>query len=307
MTKRKPKNIDASVRRLLLNQARESGRPFGELLQYYAMERFLYRLSRSPHADKFILKGALMLSVWKAPMSRPTMDVDLLGRTDNSVEEIAAITREVCKQRVEPDGVVFDPSSVSAERITEDADYEGVRVRFRGSLGTARIAMQLDVGFGDVVVPAPETTNYPVILDLPAPRLHGYSRESTVAEKLEAMVKLGILNSRMKDFFDIWLLSQHFDFDGRVLADAVTRTFSTRGTVLTAMPTALTTEFAGDVTKSNQWRAFIRKTKISGVPHELEDVISYIAEFVLPVLEAVAGSGRFSSFWTAPGPWRARR
>jgi hypothetical protein len=307
VTKRKPKNIDASVRQLLLNQARESGRPFGELVQYFAMERFLYRLSKSPHADKFVLKGALMLAVWKAPMSRPTMDVDMLGRTDNSVEAIAAITKDICQQDAEADGVVFDPSSVNAERITEDAEYEGVRVRFKGNLGTVRITMQLDVGFGDVVIPATEDTDYPVILDLPAPRLHGYSRESTVAEKLEAMVKLGILNSRMKDFFDIWLLSQHFDFDGRVLADAVARTFSTRGTMLPAMPTALTTEFARNATKLTQWRAFIRKTKISGVPQELEDIIASIAEFLLPVVEAVAGSSRFSRFWQAPGPWRARR
>lgn len=307
MTKRKLKEIDASVRQRLLNQARESGRPFGEMVQYFAMERFLYRLSKSPHANKFVLKGALMLSVWKAPMSRPTMDVDVLGRTDNSVEAIASITRDVCRQEVDADGVVFDPASVSAERITEDAEYEGVRVRFRGNLGTARITMQLDVGFGDVVIPATQPTDYPVILDLPAPRLQGYSRESTVAEKLEAMVKLGILNSRMKDFFDIWLLSQHFDFDGRVLADAVSTTFATRGTAVPPMPTALTMDFARDATKSTQWRAFIRKTKIAGGPHELEDVIASIAEFVLPVVEAVAGSRRFSRFWKAPGPWRSRQ
>lgn len=307
MTKRKPKNIDASVRQRLLNKARESGRPFGELVQYYAMERFLYRLSKSPHADKFVLKGALMLSVWNAPMSRPTMDIDMLSRADNSVEGIASVTKDVCQQDVEADGVVFDPASVRAERITEDAEYEGVRVRFRGNLGTVRITMQLDVGFGDVVIPAAEATDYPVILELPAPHLIGYSRESMVAEKLEAMVMLGVLNSRMKDFFDIWLLSQHFDFDGETLADAVTKTFSTRGTVVPSLPTALTTAFASDATKLTQWRAFIRKNRIPEVPQELENVIASIAEFVQPVVEAVANSRRFSGIWRAPGPWRLKR
>lgn len=307
MTNRELKNIEASVRQRLLNKARDTGRPFGELVQYYAMERFLYRLSKSSHSNKFVLKGALMLSVWKAPMSRPTMDVDLLGRTDNSVEAIISITKDVCRQEGEADGLFFDPDSVAAERITEDAEYEGVRVRFRGSLGTVRITMQLDVGFGDVVIPEAQPADYPVILELPAPRLIGYSRESTIAEKLEAMVKLGILNSRMKDFFDIWLLCRHFDFDGEVLGEAVSRTFSTRGTIIPARPTALTMDFAGDETKTAQWRAFIRKTRIDGVPQELEDVVTSIAEFVLPVVEAVSESRRFRGVWKAPGPWRSRR
>jgi predicted nucleotidyltransferase component of viral defense system len=307
MTERELKNIEASVRQRLLNKAREAGRPFGELVQYYAMERFLYRLSKSPHAKKFVLKGALMLSVWRAPMSRPTMDVDLLGRTDNDVEAITSITKEVCQQEVEADGLDFDHDSVTAERITEGAEYEGVRVRFRGHLGNVRVTMQLDIGFGDVVIPQAQTTDYPVILELPAPRLIGYSRESTIAEKLEAMVKLGILNSRMRDFFDIWLLSRYFDFDGEVLGEAVTRTFSTRGTSIPARPTALTMDFAGDETKINQWRAFVRKINIDGVPQELDDAIPAIAKFVLPVLEAGSESRRFSGTWKTPGPWRSRR
>lgn len=304
MKDKKLKNIVASVRQRLLNKARESSRPFGELVQYYAMERYLYRLSKSPHADKFVLKGALMLSVWKGPLSRPTMDIDLLGRTDNDVDALTSINKDVCQQEVEADGLVFDPASVDAQRITEDAEYEGVRVRFRGNLGTVRITMQVDVGFGDVVIPEAEPTEYPVILELPAPQLIGYSRESTIAEKLEAMVKLGILNSRMKDFFDIWLLSQYFDFDGEVLADAVTKTFSIRGTAVPSLPTAFSSAFAGDTTKQTQWRAFIRKTKISGVPQELKDVIASISEFVLPVLEALEDSRPFSGVWKAPGPWR---
>ncbi len=183
MTKRPPRNIAASVRQRLLSEARERGRPFSELLQYFAMERFLYRLSKSHYAGKFVLKGALMLTVWEAPLTRPTMDIDLLGRIDNRVETMVEVTREICLQEVEPDGIDFDIATIKAERIVEDAEYEGIRVRFWGSLETAQIVMQLDIGFGDIVIPSPEPTNYPTLLDFPAPRIRGYSRESTIAEK----------------------------------------------------------------------------------------------------------------------------
>ena len=199
MTKASPKNIAASVHQRLLNKARESDRPFNELLQYYAIERFLYRLAMSSHADRYILKGALMLTVWKSPVSRPTMDIDLLGKTGNSIEAIVSMVQEVCRLKVISDGIVFDPKSVRGERITEDADYEGVRVRFQGSLATAQVTIQLDIGFGDVVIPPAELTIYPTILDFPAPQMLAYSKESAIAEKFEAMVKLGVMNSRMKD------------------------------------------------------------------------------------------------------------
>jgi predicted nucleotidyltransferase component of viral defense system len=230
------------------------------------MERFLYRLSKSPYGDKFVLKGALMLTVWKAPLSRPTMDIDLLGRIDNSIETIVEVTKNICQQKVEPDSIAFDGNSIKGERISEDAEYEGIRIRFRGALNTARIVMQLDIGFGDIVIPSPEPTNYPTILDLPAPRLLGYSRESTIAEKFEAMVKLGILNSRMKDFFDIWLMLRQFDSDGSTLSSAITKTFSTRGTSILAEPIALTKTFAEDTAKAIQWRGFIRKNRLRNVP-----------------------------------------
>lgn len=229
MTRRPPKNIAASVRERLLSKARVTGRPFSELLQYFAMERFLYRLFKSRYADKFVLKGALMLPVWEAPLTRPTMDIDLLGRIDNNIGTIIELTREICRQGMEPDGIDFDIATIEAERIAEDADYEGIRVRFRGSLDTVRIVMQLDIAFGDTVIPSPERASYPKLLDLPAPHIRGYSRESTIAEKFEAMVKLGILNSRMKDFYDIWLLLRHFDFKGPILSEAISKTFPTRG------------------------------------------------------------------------------
>ncbi len=171
-----------------------------------------------------------MLMVWEVRTFRSTMDIDMLGKMKNNIDSIIAMVREVCLQEVEPDGVVFDPDSVRGQVITEDADYEGVRVHFRGLLDTARITIQLDVGFGDVVIPSAKLMMYPTILDLPAPKIRGYSKESTIAEKFEGMVRRGIINSRMKDFWDIRLLSQQFDFDGKTLAAAIEKTFSKRHT-----------------------------------------------------------------------------
>lgn len=207
MTVKNVSNLAASVQARLQNQARATKRPFQELLQYYAMERFLYRLSMTPHRARFLLKGALMLHVWDAPLARATKDLDFLGRLDNSLENLERVVREVCTADVEPDGMVFDPTTVKTERIKEDADYEGVRVRFVGLLGKARVAMQIDVGFGDVVTPGAVDITYPALLDFPAPSLSGYPRETVVAEKFQAMVYLRTLNSRMKDFYDVWLLA----------------------------------------------------------------------------------------------------
>lgn len=298
-----PRNIAHSVHQRLLNQARESGRPFNEILQYYAMERFLYRLAKSRYAQQFILKGALMFVVWKAPRSRPTMDIDLLGRASNSPNDAAALFKDVCNQEVEPDGLTFDAKTVKAEATTEDADYAGVRVRIRGRLGNARVSLQIDIGFADVLIPGPTDIDYPTILDLPAPHLRGYSRESTVAEKFEAMTKLGILNSRMKDFYDIWLLATHFDFDGKTLAKAISETFSNRGTDLQSRPVGLTAVFGNDRTKQTQWKAFLRKLRIEGAPAELADTILTISGFLCPVVETLLRGKVFGGTWHAPGPW----
>lgn len=304
MSPKKPKNIAASVRQRLLNLSKSERRPFQEVLQYYAMERFLYRLSVSPHTDKFVLKGALMLRAWRAPEVRPTMDIDVLGKTSNEQATFVSQIREILAVEVEPDGIDFDAATVQAERITQDADYVGVRIRFRGTLESARINMQLDVGFGDVVFPKPETVILPTLLDFPVPALQGYSRESTIAEKFEAMVKLGELNSRMKDFFDIWLLSRSFDFEGRNLAEAVKRTFDRRGTELPETITALTPEFS--VVKEVQWRAFARRL---GEGTDLPDfavVVSAISSFLSPVAQAVHVGAAMPDRWVAPGPWGAQ-
>lgn len=296
-----PKNIPASVRQRLLNRAKSDRRPFNELLQYYAMERFLYRLSQSVHVDRFILKGALMLRVWRSPELRPTMDIDMLGITSNQEADIVAQVQDILTVDVETDGLAFDPASIQAERITEDADYEGIRIRFLGALGSARINMQIDIGFGDIVYPEPEESDLPTMLNSPAPRLLCYSRESSIAEKFEAMVKLGMLNSRMKDFYDIWLLSRQFDFDGPRLTEAIRLTFERRGTKMPAEIDAFTESFIE--AKQTQWAAFRKRLGQEHVPISFKEIAASVDSFLSPIV-AVFSSGKQSpTKWTAPGPW----
>lgn len=298
------KNVAASVRQKLANLGKETNRPFAELLQYYGMERFLYRLSRSKHRDRFVLKGALMFVVWETPRSRATRDIDFLAKLDNSVGSLSATVKNVCLTKVEDDGLVFDADSVEGEIIKENADYSGVRVTFIGTLERARIPMQLDVGFGDAVTPEPAEVEYPPLLDLPAPKLKGYPPETVIAEKFEAAVKLGTANTRMKDFYDLWLMSRQFDFEGASLAKAVRATFDRRGTAMTATPTAFTPAFHDDAQKQAQWGAFIARTSLPGTPATLKDALQAAMELLVPVAEACAAGRPFSSRWKAPGPWR---
>lgn len=273
MKKSASKNIATSVHQRLLNVARETGRPFNEILQYFAMERLLYRLSCSGHKGSFVLKGALLFRVWGVPDSRATRDIDFLAFLDNSPENLAAIFREVCTIEGD-DGLAFDRGSVDARTIKEDADYEGVRIRFLGWLGKARITMQIDVGFGDKVHPSIVQSDYPVILDLPAPSLSMYPPETVVAEKVEAMMHLGSLNSRMKDFYDVWRLSQQHEFDEPVLNEAIKQTFNNRGTEL--VPFAeLKTELLENKSFEKQWSAFLAKSGVVG-PASFEDVLTEI-------------------------------
>lgn len=300
------KNLPASVHGRLMNRARATNRPFQELLQYYAMERFLYRLSRSPHSARFVLKGALMLYVWDTPLARATKDVDFLGQLDNSLDNLARVVREVCVIEVEPDGMAFDAATVVAERIKEDADYEGVRIRFTGHLGKAKSTMQLDVGFGDVVTPASQAITYPTLLDFPAAQLAGYPRETVIAEKFQAMVYLGKLNSRMKDFYDIWLLARQFEFEGQTLATAVLATFSNRGTAIDPNPVALTPTFTESPTTRTQWAAFRQKGGLLNAPEKMADVVAFLSGFLLPVARACESSASFQAHWRPPGPWGSK-
>lgn len=296
-----PKNISASVHARLLARAKKDQRPFNELLQYYAMERFLYRLSLSSHAQRFILKGALMLRVWNLPQHRPTMDIDMLGRTSNGETDVVAQIRDILTTDVDPDGLSFDAEAIQAERITEDADYEGIRIHFLCFLGTARISMQIDIGFGDIVYPEPEKKAFPVMLNSSAPRLLCYSLESSIAEKLEAMVKLGVLNSRMKDFYDIWTLSRQFDFRGTSLAEAIRLTFKRRGTALPSAVEAFTEAFIDN--KQKQWTAFHKRLQQEHVPASFKEIAAGLREFLTPIIAAISTGIAIPKVWTAPGPW----
>ena len=295
------RNVSASVRQRLLNRARSERRRFTELLQYFAMERLLYRLSKSIHAGRFVLKGALLLRVWSETQSRATMDIDLLGDTRSEESVIRAHIRDVLTVDVPDDGLVFDPDSIQTELITEGADYVGVRIRFLGALDTARIHMQIDIGFGDVVYPPPVESDLPIILDFPAPRLLCYSRESSISEKFEAMVKLGMLNSRMKDFYDIRLLAQEFDFDGYSLITAVRLTFERRGTTLPSEIDAFTQSFID--AKQLQWSAFRKRLNQDSVPSSFGPVVTSVREFLSPVVAALSSGKASPGNWTAPGPW----
>ncbi len=301
MNTSQPKNLSASVHQCLLNNARETGRPFNEVLQYFAMERFLYRLSMSSLSDTFVLKGALLFRAWDTPQRRPTMDIDFLGYTDNAPENISQAIKQICTAKVEPDGVEFDADSVVSVPIKEGADYEGVRSRFEGRLGNARISMQIDVGFGDIIHPHAQSIQYPTILEFPTAELRGYSLESVVAEKVEAMVHLGRLNSRMKDFYDVWLCARQYDFDGRSLVFAIQQTFSNRGTRPTKF-SDIQKEVHNNDNLNIQWQGFVRKSNINELD-QFEEIESTLDEFLSKPLTALVAGSVFECCWTAPGPW----
>jgi len=303
VNKRSPKNISASVHQRLLNVAKDTQRPFNEVLQYFAMERFLYRLSQTEHVDSFVLKGALLFRVWDTPDSRATKDIDFLAYLDNSPDNLAATIRDVCATESLDDGLMFDPETVEAKRIKEDADYEGVRIRFRGQLGNARIHMQVDVGFGDIVHPDAVLADYPALLDLPAPLLRIYPPETVIAEKAEAMVHLGSLNSRMKDFYDVWRMSQQFNFKGADLCEAIRGTFGKRETAVIEFD-ELVAELLDSETLQVQWTAFLSNSTISG-PETFAEVLALTGKFLSPVFLSINSNKALSQKWVPPGPWRS--
>ena len=296
------RDLGASVRQRLLNQSRIQGRPFQELLQYFAMERFIYRLAKSPFADRFVLKGALLLTAWRAPLSRPTMDIDLAGRSSNELDHVRSLVGEVCVVTAEPDGIDFNPASIEVSRIKEDADYEGVRVKFHATLAKARIPMQIDIGFGDVIVPQPTEVEYPTLLEFPPPVLMAYPKETVVAEKLEALTVLGLLNSRIKDYYDLALLARLYPFDGDLLTEAIRSTFRHRGTTVEATPVGLTDAFSSDPARAVQWRAFVRRSRFDS-NSGLDEVVVQVRSFAIVPLSAIARNDSFHLQWKAGGPW----
>lgn len=305
MTARKLTNVAQSVHQRLLNQAKSAHRPFTEFFQNYISERFLYRLGVSPHRERFVLKGALMLRVWGVPQARPTTDIDLLGGKNFTRDEITSAIEECLSLEVPDDGIKFDRGSITANPIAEDKEHPGWRLRFRGRLGNARFVLQIDCGFGDVIIPGPVEIEYPALLDLPGPEIFSYTIESTLAEKYQSMIVLDLANSRMKDFYDLWTLALGSKFDGRRLSSAIKATFNRRNTPIPReIPLAFTSAFYDNRTKQLQWRAFIRKGRFGIENLELQEVTSKLEEFLVPPTWALAERGSFHGRWLPGGPWQ---
>lgn len=280
MTDKGVRNVTASVHARLLRLAQDGQQDFDSVLVRYGLERLLVRLVHSPHSGRFVLKGATLFSLWAPVPHRATRDLDLLGIGETGVSEMERVFREVCGVEVEPDGLVFDADTVHGSIIREDREYEGLRVTLLAVLGRARLPLQVDIGIGDVIFPAPSEVEVPSLLGMRSPRLLACPRETVVAEKFQAMVTLGIANSRMKDFFDVWVLARDFAFDGRILGESIRRTFERRRTLLPAAPPfALRTAFGADAAKQLQWNAFLRKTRLSAPA--LATVVAEIATFLL--------------------------
>ncbi len=289
MTRERPANVPASIRQRLLNVARARDQSFQDLLARFGNERLLYRLSTSPHAGRFILKGATLFAAWSGVPHRMTRDVDLLGIGDVSPSTLVSVFRELAAVQTEAeDGLAFDPNSVHSVEIREDNVYGGVRVTLSASLAGALIPLQVDVGIGDAVEPQPEEVELPTLLPLPAPRLRAYPREVVMAEKFEAMVKLGAANSRMKDFYDVWYVAARLEPEPGRLRRAITATFARRGTAIPiSIPAALTEEFATDPARTSMWQAFLDRT---GAPTEdrpsLAAAVSTIRALLMPALRS---------------------
>lgn len=278
-------NVSASVLAKLLNLHRESGKNHDLLLTRYVLERFLFRLSQSDYRDDFLLKGAMLIAAWSADLQRPTRDLDLLGFGDSSPEALTGVIKAICSLEAQ-DGVVFDTSHIECLPIAATDGYGGQRLKVKAQVGNARVAMTIDIGFGDSVEPGPEELTLPVLLEMPAPVLRGYAKETVIAEKFEAIVSLGLANTRLKDFYDIWLLIQLFDFSPQTLEKAIKATFERRGTELPlGVPDGLTEAFANDPSRAAQWERFL--SDIGADRPELGQALAELRAFLVPIVAAI--------------------
>lgn len=304
MTERTLRNVAASVHARLLTRSRKSGENFQFLLQRYAAERFLYRLGQSTHREKFVLKGAMLFALWGGSIYRATRDLDFTGYGSSETSVILSAMREVCMVAVEDDGLVFDVKTMSAEQIRDDAEYDGLRVKFQATLGAARIPMQIDIGFGNAIEPPASEVEYPTLLDSDAPHIRAYPHEAVVAEKLHTMVVLGERNSRYKDFYDLHVMAHQFRFDGAKLAGSVKATFERRrSTIDSALPVSFSPGFFEDDARATQWRAYLTKNALPGAPADFSAVGETIRSFLGPVWSSIAENAVFSRTWQTEGSW----
>lgn len=309
MTSNRRKNIAVSVRDRLLQLAKRRGEDFQLILTRYALERLLYRLSQSEYRDRFILKGAMLFALWDDQPYRATRDVDFLGFGDSSEDAVRDTFRTLCNTTVADDGLALHADSVQVDRIRDVMEYGGIRVSLLGELASARIPIQADIGFGDVVTPEPEGVEYPTLLGSPAPLLRAYPRETVVAEKYQALVFLGMANSRMKDFYDLWVMVHRFDFDGATLSEAINNTFAHRETTLPEQtPSSLGSEFCDDFQKTRQWDAFLRKGALlsTSTSPSLDEVCQILENFLMPPTTALRQGRAFLEHWQPGGPWKIR-
>ena len=285
MTRKPAKNISASVRQRLFNLRQAKGEDYNALLTQYGIERFLYRLSKSELAGRFVLKGAILFRVWSGALYRPTKDLDLLGRGEATPDAVKETMRQVIVTPVEDDGLRFDPDLVTAAEIREEQEYGGIRVKLVAMLGSARIPMQIDVGFGDAITPNATVAAYPTLLGMEAPRVRMYPPETVVAEKIETAVARGMTNSRMKDYCDLLVIFRTHDLADEVVAKAIAATFGRRRTALPLdVPPGLSDDFGNDPVAQRLWREFIRRLKIDDAPADFSVVVATIRERVWPVM-----------------------
>jgi len=302
------KNVAASVHNRLLNVMTEKGLDYNVLLTRYAIERLLFRLVASKYRTQFILKGAMLFTVWQHIPHRVTKDVDLLGFGDSSPEALRAVFAEICAEPVEEDGVVFEPASVQAEAIRAEEIYVGVRVMLRGMLGSARLHVQVDVRYGDGFAVEPVMLQIPSLIGMPAPEVRTYRMETSIAEKFEAAATLGLLNTRLKDYFDLWHLAKGFAFEGRAVSESIRATFERRAKALpAAVPVGFTAEFWSDPRRQAMWSAFGKKSVRTKPFPSLEDVVTFVATFIVPPALAAGRGETFDSNWQPGGPWLSPR
>lgn len=288
-----------SIRQRLENHARKNGIDIQRTLVRYALERLLHRLSLSAHRDRFILKGAMLFSVWEQAPFRATGDLDLLGYGPNTEDALIAAFREICATPPPaPDGLIFETADIKAEPLRLATAYTGIALKFDALLGRARLRVQIDVGFGDAITPDPIEVDFPTLLDMPKPRLKAYPPETVLAEKLEAVISLGLANTRIKDFFDIWAITQSFNLDGAIVVAAIRATFNRRGTAFPAfMPTAMSPAFSSDPEKQRLWKAFASdRIEAHRAPPDLPALITALNPFVAPLFDALRRDA-------SPGRW----
>jgi len=300
-----PKNVVASVLARLRNVAQEASLSFNDVLQSYVIERFLARLARSAHADTVLLKGALMLRVWGVPRARPTMDIDLLRRGAGDQAGLLRLVEQCATIDDPAHGVIFEPRTISVESIRDATEYVGTRIRLQACLDKVRQTVQIDFGIGDDVYPEPQVIDYPVILTSPPVRLNAYPVEAAIAEKFQAMVHLDLQNSRMKNFYDIWILSRTLAFSGPLLGKAICATFNRRQTSVPVVPpVALTERFYSEPIHVRQWAAFVRRIGEPALANEFSRIVADLAEFLMPAAKSAATSADYRVHWEPPGPWQ---